>query len=238
MRTELLQNIGLTKSEIKVFLTLIEFNTLSASEISEKTGYYRKNTYDILRKLIQKGLVSSVKTKNKQIFTSANPKKLLDFIELRKKEVTEIMPELTEMYKKSPPVEEVTVFRGKDGLKTIFETILSTKQDYCKSGSEEKFREFLPYYYPQYQMKKKANKINCRAIHNKNERNKEFVKDFIGQTRFLSGEFKHLTTTIVCDDSVFIITWKENPLGIIIKNREISDSYKHYFETMWNIAKY
>jgi HTH-type transcriptional regulator, sugar sensing transcriptional regulator len=236
MRPELLQNIGLTKSEVKIFLTLLEFNSSSASEIAEKTGYYRKNTYDVLRKLIKRGLVSSVKNRNKQIFTAANPQRLLDFIELRKKEIQEILPELKEVYESSPPIEEVEVFKGKEGLKTIFENIINLKADYDKYGSEEKFKEFLPYYYSQYQRKKTENKIHCRAIHNKNEKDQNFVKEFIGKTRFFPVNFNHSTTTIISGNNVAIITWKENPLGIVIRNEEIAKSYKYYFEILWKAS--
>lgn len=237
MRSELLQNIGLTKSEVKVFLTLLEFNSSSASQIAEKTGYYRKNTYDTLRKLIKKGLVSSVKIRNKQIFNATNPQRLLEFIELRKREIQEILPELKELYRLPPPAEEVMVFKGNEGLKTIFESIISTRIDYDKYGSGEKFKEFLPHYYPQYQRKKKENKINSRAVCSDHERNKDFVKEFIGKTRFLSGNFKHSTTTIIYGNTVVIITWNENPLGMVIKSEEIARSYKYYFEILWNASK-
>lgn len=237
MRIELLQNLGLTKSEVKVFLTLLEFNTLSASELAEKTGYYRKNIYDTAGKLIKRGLVSSVKIKNKKIFIVSDPQRLLEFIELRKKEVEELLPEMHEMYKKSPSKEEVTVFRGKEGLKTIFENILNKKQDYDKFGSEEKFKEYLPYYYSQYQIRKRTNKVNCRAIYNQTEKDKDFVKEFIGKTRFLVRDFKHLTTTIIYENEVAIITWKENPFGIVIKSKEIAESYRYYFEIMWEMAE-
>lgn len=233
MKTELLENIGLTKSEIKAYLGLLELNSASASEIAEKSGLYRKNTYDALNKLIKKGLVSFAKIENKRIFNATHPQRLLEFVELRKKEINSILPELKTIFKSSPIKDEVLVYKGKEGLKTIFEDIIKAKLDYDKFGSGEKFKDFLPYYYKQYQKKKLENGIRCRAIHSENERNEEFVKDFIGNVRFLSKEFIHPSTTIIYGDKTAIITWKDNPLGILINGKEVAASYKYYFELLW-----
>ena len=37
---------------------------------------------------------------------------------------------------------------------------------------------------------------------------------------------------------VAIILWsKENPFAVVIKNKEISEGYKKYFELVWGVAK-
>ena len=87
MRYDLLTNLGLTKSEVRVYLGLLRFNASSASEISENTGIYRKNVYDALNRLIKKGLVSSAKVETKRIFYAANPQRLLEFLDVRKNEI-------------------------------------------------------------------------------------------------------------------------------------------------------
>lgn len=234
MNIEFLENIGLTKSEIKVYLSLLELNSASASEIAEKSGLYRKNVYDALNKLIKKGLVSSTKVETKHIFSATNPQRLLEFVELRKKEIQSILPELKTIYKSPLVIEEVSVFKGKEGLKTIFEDILKAKLNYDKFGSGDKFKEFLPYYHPQYQKRKTENGIKCRAIYSENERNEDSVKEFIGEVRFLPKEFIHPSTTIVYGNKVAILIWKENPLGILISSKEVSESYRYYFELLWS----
>lgn len=234
MNTEFLENIGLTRSEIRVYLSLLELNSASASEIAEKSSIYRKNTYDALNKLIKKGLVSSAKVETKQIFGATDPQRLLDFVELRKKEIQSVLPELKKIYKSPPMIENVAVFKGNEGLKTIFEDILKAKLNYDKFGSGDKFKEFLPYYYSHYQKRKTENGIKSRAIYSENERNEDSVKEFIGEVRFLPKEFIHPSTTIVYGNKVAILIWKENPLGILINSKEVSESYRYYFELLWS----
>jgi sugar-specific transcriptional regulator TrmB len=237
MKIELLENLGLTKSEIKVYLSLLELNSASVSEIAEKSGMYRKNVYDALNRLLKKGLVSFAKIETKLVFNANDPERLLDFVEIRKKEIQSILPQLKKIYKAPPIADDVRIFKGKEGLKTIFQDIIKAKTEYDKFGSGEKFKEFLPFYYGQYQKEKAKNKIKCRAIYSENERNEGFVKDFIGDVRFLSKEFVDPSTTFIYTDKIAIIIWKENPIGILIHSKEVAESYRYYFESLWNNAK-
>ncbi|VVC00162.1 Sugar-specific transcriptional regulator TrmB [uncultured archaeon] len=238
MNAELLENLGLTKAEIKVYLCLLELNSASASEIAERCGIYRKNAYDALGRLIKKGLVGFAKVETKTIFIATEPQKLLDFLEVRKSEIRSILPELKKIYRAKPAFDDVAVFKGKNGLKSIFEELLKSRANYDLFGSAEKFKEILPYYYPIYQRKKAENKVQCRGIYSENERGKEYVKEFIGEARFLHKEFvNQLSTTMVYDPNVAIIIWKENPIGIVIKSPEVAESYKRYFEMLWANAK-
>ena len=233
MNIELLENLGLTKSEIKVYLALLELNSASVSIIAEKSNLYRRNVYDSLSKLMKKGLVSFAIVEKKKVFNAADPQHLVEFIELRKKEVQSILPELKEIYKATPLADEVMVFKGKEGLKTIFENIIKTKADYDKFGAGEKFKDLLAYYYSRYQELKVENKIHCRAIYSENERHEKFVKEFVGEVRFLPKAFINPLTTIIYEWKVAIIIWKENPFGIVINSKEVAESYKYYFELLW-----
>ena len=53
--------------------------------------------------------------------------------------------------------------------------------------------------------------------------------------RFL--EVKSKATTTIFNDSVAIHLIKEKPIIIIIKNKEIAESYQNHFEVLWKIAK-
>jgi len=95
----------------------------------------------------------------------------------------------------------------------------------------------LPYYYTIYQKKKSAKKIKCRAIHSEHERNEEFVKEFIGEVRFLPKEFVSPSTTMIYGNNIAIIIWRENPIGILINSAEVAETYRYYFQLLWKISK-
>jgi sugar-specific transcriptional regulator TrmB len=151
----------MTKSEVNAYLILLESDSSSATQIAEKAGLYRKNTYDALKKLLKMGLISSVKVKNKQVFTATDPSILLDFMEIRKTEIQKTLPELKAMHKSSSIHPEIMVYYEKEGLKTVLEDIINTNQNYDKLGSEEKFKEIVPSYYHLLQKKRKITRSNA-----------------------------------------------------------------------------
>jgi HTH-type transcriptional regulator, sugar sensing transcriptional regulator len=80
MNKQLFYSLGLTKNETKVYLTLMDLGAAQAGQITEKSGIHRRNVYDSLSRLMEKGLVSFVTVNNKKIFSPVNPKRFLDII--------------------------------------------------------------------------------------------------------------------------------------------------------------
>lgn len=234
MKTEPLQQLGLTKSEIRVYICLLDMNSASASEIADETDMYRKNVYDALYALMKKGLVSFSKTEQRKIFTAASPQRLLQLIEVQKNEVQSVLHHLKTIYDAAPMKEDITVFKGKEGLKTIFEDIITQQLPNNAFGTGEEFRSLLPYYFTQFQKRKAEKAIRSRVVCPERERGSSFATQFVGDIRFLPHDTT--TTTIIYGNKVAIITWKENPTGIFISSAQLAKSYGNYFESLWKIA--
>ena len=66
MTPDLLTEIGLNKTQAKLYLTLIESGALLPSELADKTEEKRTNSYMVLEQLERLGLVEKV-TKNNHI---------------------------------------------------------------------------------------------------------------------------------------------------------------------------
>jgi len=84
MNTTLLKDIGLTDTEIKIYLALLSLGATPAGRIVEQTGVYRKNLYDALNKLVEKGLVSYVIEHKKKFFQAKNPENLEKYLDEKK----------------------------------------------------------------------------------------------------------------------------------------------------------
>ena len=63
---EVLEFIGLHKNERIIYLDLIKNGSSTALEVSKRTKIHRPNTYDALRKLLEKGFISQVKNISKK----------------------------------------------------------------------------------------------------------------------------------------------------------------------------
>ena len=99
--TKTLQELGLTESEARVYLALLELGPSLAGSISRKTGIHRRNIYDITERLIKKGLIGYILKNNRRLFEAANPEKFQDILKEKQQILEESMPDLTLFYKKT-----------------------------------------------------------------------------------------------------------------------------------------
>ena len=96
-----LEKIGLTNGEIKVYLALLELGSTTTWEITRKSEISGSKVYEVLDRLIGKGLVSYIIKNNVKYFESASPEMILSYldektklIENEKRDIQKIIPEL------------------------------------------------------------------------------------------------------------------------------------------------
>ena len=99
-KEEVLRDLGLSDKETQVYLTLLSFGQSAVNAIARKAKLNRVTTYDILKYLQEKGLVSYVVKSGVKYFEAAEPQKLLGDLQEKEDKVKSILPEL-EMLKQS-----------------------------------------------------------------------------------------------------------------------------------------
>ena len=85
-----LYKIGMTRNEAKVYMALLDLGTAQAGQITEKSGVHRRNVYDAIDRLMEKGLLSFVIVNSKKLFSPVNPKRFLELVEEKKFELDTI----------------------------------------------------------------------------------------------------------------------------------------------------
>ena len=238
---EKLQRLGLSQSEAKVYLALVQEGSSLAGTIAKAANINRTNCYDALQRLITKGLVSYVIKAQRKYFRAEGPSKLKQLIAdekqalvAKEKELETIIPELSAKAELTSEKPFVALYHGKKGIKSIFEDILKHKE-YWVFGSSGKMKESLGPYFELLQKRVRESKIKVRLIMGEQARNTDIGKH--AETRYLPNEYTNLISTIVYADKVAIISWTETPVGFLIEDKATADSYRKYFEFMWKIAK-
>ena len=235
---EQLKEIGLTENESKIYISLLELGPTNAGLISRKSGLHRRVVYDTIEMLIQKGLVGYIIKNNVKLFQASNPKRILEIIEERKNSIEEIMPNMAEMYLMTHEKEETNFYKGKNGLKTVMEDQLDnskkSKEILIIGGSPIAY-EILQFYFKWFDKRRVENKIKVKVIFNKTDKKLNIP---YSEIKFLPDKYSSPLAVNVYGDKAALILWsKENPLAIVIKNKEISNGYRKYFELMWRVAK-
>ncbi len=234
MREELHQ-AGLTENESKVYATLLELGPSHAGLISRKSGLHRRVVYDTIEMLIQKGLIGYIMENNVKLFQASNPERVLEFLKEKEQHIQDIMPQMLSLFSKTKEKEETNFYKGKNGLKTVFEDQLVCRKEILIIGASPLAYEILQFYFKWFDKRRVEKRIKTRIIFNKTEKK---LKIPYSEVRFLPEKYSSPLAVNIYGDKVAIILWsKEKPFAVVISQKEIAEGYRKYFELMWGIAR-
>lgn len=246
MNEKLLEDIGLTKGEVKVYLTLLKIGETTTGKIVEDAGISSGKIYEILEKLIKKGLVGfSVKEKTKY-FSAASPNRILDYlhekeIEIQRKE-EELLKEIPKLMKMESEKKnyETNLFKGFKGIHSaIYESLekLDKRDEVLavgiRSGKNEKYNLMWEGWHNE----RVKRKVKCRAIFSDSESEyyKNFKKMKITEVKVLEGATP--SAIDILKERVLIFTYEDEPACLMIKNKEIAETFRTFFENLWSVAR-
>lgn len=204
----------------------------------------RRTVYDVIQKLLEKGLVSFIEKEDKKFYKVINPIKLLDILEekeeyLRKirQELIKLIPNLEELMKKGKKEVDARILFGREGIKTMYmDEIKEGKTIYVICTTIDKTEELLKTFLPRFTRKRIKKKIKIKMLSAKKD--VKFLKKYrLIEVRFLLEEYVSPASLTIYRDRLGITLWADNPITILIKNQEIANNFLNYFELMWKIAK-
>ena len=230
------QKLGLEESEIKAYLTLLKIGSSTTTTLAKDTGLNRSYLYDILERLINRGLVSFFIRNNIKYFNAASPEKLVDYADSIKKEMQKLIPELEKLKAIPKEVAKVELYQGKDGLKTVLKDVINERKNYVVFGEESQFQNMFPIYIQQFLRDSSAYGMEEKLL-TKTGVKKTILQSKKSQIKHLPDEYFSPVSTVVYGDKVAIFIWKEPHFAVLITDKDVARSYCNYFDALWNIAK-
>src|SRR3989338_10051494 len=198
-----LREAGLTENESKVYLALLDLGPSLAGRISRKTGLHRRSVYDVTEMLIKKGLIGYIKENNRRLFQAASPDRFLDIIQEKHNVLLPIVDKLHEKYSSIKEKEETNFYKGKAGLKTVFEDQLNYSEILIL-GASPKAYEVLNFYFKWYDKKRKTKKIRSRII----AKDKRIKNVPLSEIKYLPQKYANPVSVNIYGDKVAIILWE------------------------------
>jgi HTH-type transcriptional regulator, sugar sensing transcriptional regulator len=237
MDTTPLEDIGLTASEIKVYLALLEIGQASAGAILERAKVQNSVFHLAVNALIEKGLVSYVKKNKFRLYSAADPKTLLLYVKDKEKEIENMLPILEERQKRKDEKQEVELFEGIQGIITLMNLIIenSRKGDEFLffSADEETYTEQdeIQRFYQRYDVKRRDKGLTVKGIAPKRMK-QFFVHRTLPKMKYTNAPIP--PNTAICNNYMALITWGKNPSGLLIKSNSIADKQRNFFNALWN----
>jgi sugar-specific transcriptional regulator TrmB len=238
MREKILEDLGLTSAEAKIYLMLLEQGASLAGIISRNTGIHRRSVYDSIERLIQKGLVSYIKSNNRKYFEAVSPDRLLDIMHKREEDIKSILPDLKKLTETREGKNETLFFRGKPALKSAFDDQLDKAKEICIWGATTRATEILPFYFQRFDRQRVKKGIKARIIFNESERKHPYIAKIpLAEVRFVPEQYASNMCVNIYDRNICIVAWRPDPVAILVREDNISGGFRSYFEFMWSMAK-
>lgn len=246
MNLQILEEIGLTKTEIKIYLALLELGQTTTTQIVRKANIHASKVYEFLDKLIRKGLVSCAIKSNKRYFTASDPDFLREFlgekrdkIAEQEKEVEKIIPELRETRKHCKDAIRSETYEGLGGIKSVYGKIISTLgkgETHYIIGAPRIGNELIEGFLLDWHKKRIRKGIRCKYIYDGDARDYGEIREKMPFTevRYLPKKLVSPVWIEIFGNSVFIGHIKgKNTSLFLINDAEIAKGYLDYFEMIW-----
>lgn len=232
---EQLRDAGLTENESKVYIALLHLGPSYAGAIAKKSGLHRRVVYDTLDMLSEKGLVSFITKNNVKLFEASEPSVVLEILKEKEERIKEILPEMQALFSQAKENDEASFFKGKNGLKTVMEDEINEGKEILIIGASPLAYEILQFYFKWFDKRRVENKIKMKIIFNRSERKLNVP---YSEIRFLPQKYSSPLAVNIYGDKVALVLWsKRDPFAVVIKNKEMTDGYRKYFEMMWKASK-
>ncbi|MFH1712803.1 MAG: helix-turn-helix domain-containing protein [Candidatus Jacksonbacteria bacterium] len=240
------QQIGLSKNEADVYQALLKIGEAGVGEISKQSKVHRRNVYDVLNRLLEKGLVFIVLFEKENHYQAVNPNKLTELIGEQKSALNFIMPDLQKIQQNKNQTEEIMIYRGLAGWKRYMRDIIRVGQDvYVIGGKGVWMKEQLKSSLDLYNQEAAQKGITIHLLYDwevKKEK-KEVLEHFkTHKYAFLPPKYSSSSAVDIFGDYVVVVSQAdihknlEDTLFTVIINQQIADAFRIWFKLMWGLC--
>lgn len=245
MDTKILEEIGLTNSEIQVYLALLELGSSSTGKIVDKSKVASSKIYEILDKLMQKGLASFIIKNGVKYFEAAPPERIMDYMKEKEEKFKDqktalgkMLPQLELRQKMSRHKTEATIFKGLKGCETAFKHMINSMQKddewigFIVSSENENYFNLLT----KLHRHRAENGLSSRIIFNEKSREQGKKRESIPKTtiKYMPDDLELPAVVNVAGDIALLSVIGEEITVFMIENKEVANSFRSQFERLWN----
>jgi predicted transcriptional regulator len=237
---QLLQKIGLSQNEAKVYLASLEAGVSSAQDIAVKAGLQRTTTYSVLKKLVNDGVVGKVKVGKKTRFKTESPQKLLGRVDELREEIQKKLPELEAVFNVSEVKPKITFYEGKHAIQSVYDDTLREKPDEILEWNTDAYFE-TKNVDPTYIAKRMKLNIKAKRIAGGGSRwdikHKQFDRSELSETLIVPRDvFWPGVELNIYGNKVAFLSYTDN-MSIIIESKAIADLMRQGYQLSWRGAR-
>jgi sugar-specific transcriptional regulator TrmB len=238
-----LQQLGLNTKETEFYLYLLKEGVFTAAQLGKQLGESRTNTYMILARLTDAGLVNPDETSSVKRFMAADPRiigRLLDeqaaALQRSRKALDQAYPELTAQFEQAQAKREVAVKASFKKYDKLLDEIIGTKQAIEVVGSQDMLQgsdaaALLSFIVSQ----RSRQGLQTRAVfHVSDEASVHLSKLAAGAEIHISREQPKTGGAIIYGRTTALITGKPKLAVNVMANDALTDTFRQVFNQLWH----
>jgi len=242
---ELLRKLNLSEGEITIYEALLDLGSVPLNRLHEHVRIERRNIYDILNKLIERGFVTYITENKRRHFRTTHPKRILGYLEEQQEEIEqtkkEIEKELQALVKKFHTKREgmdAEIYRGADGIKSVWEDMLNHRAIHW-IGSGRYVPKAFPHFFARWNMRRVQKKIKMYNLMRKELRREVPKPHALEYVRYLPEAFSG-NPTVICiyGNKMVNFSFGKELFAFVIESKELAENYRAYHTYLWeNVGK-
>lgn len=241
MDTLILEDLGLSQAEIKVYIALLELGASSAGKILERSGLQNSVVHRTLNSLIEKGVINYIYDGRIRIYQATEPDHFFNYIDEKKERFRQILPELRAKQDFAKEHEIASIYKGIKGIKEVYNILRNEKaKEYLSFGGGKQCEERMDaVWWKNHHIKRIANHLPSRQVFDETVKafGESLTKKRLSKVKYLPAEFAQFQETVIVGNFTAITIFTENAYSILIKDKSVTEGYKKYFEFLWKNAK-
>jgi len=243
-----LLKLGLTEGEAKVYAALLELGPSTVGPITKKAGVSYSNIYEILQRLLEKGIVTSIVKNGIKNFQAVDPINLSKYLDNKQKELDKQKESLQEALPRIKALgeihttQEAMLFTGIKGLLVAYKELLKDaepgEENLWIYMHDKKYEEISDKFYEHYWMDfAKNKKFISKGIADESYRKARFSKIFSKKYEIRFVDFPIFSHGEVFKDKFLLVSWEDPVIAVLVKAKHVSDNFRKYFYEVWEKAK-
>lgn len=238
---QLLQKLGFSVKEAKVYLASLELGISSAQDVAKQAGLNRTTGYAVLNYLVNRGVMGKTKVKGKTRFVPEPPERLATLISELDKAIKDSLPQLRAIYNKKETKPKITFYEGSTAVQKVYDDTLTEKPEEILEYNTNAYFEEKSDVDPNYIHKRVALGIRARRIAGQgskwDSKHKYLDQKELSQTAIVAKEkFNPQIEINIYNNKVAFMNYAEN-MSVIIESKPIADAMRQAYELSWRGAK-
>lgn len=240
-----LADAGLDIKEAKLYLAVLESGRVSIADAAQQTFISRTNAYDVVKRLVQRGMVQVVEVPNagtgrhRSVLEANDPAVLLEENAAQRDRLESVIPGLRAIQVKGT-LPRVRYLEGVAGIRTaLFESlewsspiygILSMADLMAAPGAEAM---------AQYIEGRRRHRLELRVVRS---RVKESTLDWPTSqadhriVRLAPPPYVFTMTTLIGEHTVSTLASRQENFAMVIESEEYADQQRQLFEILWETS--